>query len=173
MLQYQILKIFYIWRCFSKFVLEKLSMSRDDVTVVYHDDVILIGWSIPPVYHTLAIIEQCFDDVTTDTPCIEHDVTSSQSGGLTVSRLNGTSLSLVVYQDRDEVVRLPLTQKDSDVKDDDTGWSKQSRILLIPVEEFHLVEAYAKAMSAAPLPEFDNNDVICCFRAKCAHITYH
>ena len=122
-------------------------MSRDDVTVVYHDDVILIGWSIPPVYHTLAIIEQCFDDVTTDTPCIEHDVTSSQSGGLTVSRLNGTSLSLVVYQDRDEVVRLRLAQEDSNDKDDDTSWSvEQSVILPISAEEFHLVQAHAHAI---------------------------
>ena len=103
-------------------------MSRNDVTVIHHDDVILIGWSIPPVYHTLAIIEQCSDDVTTDTLCIEHDVTSNPSIGL--SRLNGTSLSLVVYQDRDEVVRLRLAQEESNDKDDDTGWSVEQSVIL-------------------------------------------
>ena len=62
------------------------------------------------MYHTRGFIEQCRDDVIDASACIEHDVTTDYSGGLTVSRLNGTSLSLVVYQDRDEVVRLRLAQ---------------------------------------------------------------
>ena len=125
-------------------------MSRDDVRVVYHNDVIFIGWSIPPVYHTLALIEQCSDDVATDAPCIDHDVTSDQSGGLTVRRLNGTSLSLVVYQDRDEVVRLGLAQEDRSDKDDDTGWSVEHSVIFfpIPAEEFQLVKTHAIEMYA-------------------------
>ena len=104
-------------------ILEKLTIVQKDVSVIYRDDVIFVEWSIPQVYHTRGFIEQCRDDVIDASACIDHDVTTDYSGGLTVSRLNGTSLSLVVYQDRDEVVRLPLTQKDSIDKDDDTGWS--------------------------------------------------
>ena len=83
---------------------------QNDVSVIYRDEVIFIEWRIPRVYHTRAFIEQCRDDVIDASACIEHDVTMDYSGGLTVNRLNGTSLSLVVYQDRDEVVRLRLAQ---------------------------------------------------------------
>ena len=83
---------------------------QNDVSVIYRDEVIFVEWSIPHVYHTRGFIEQCRDDVIDASACIEHDVTMDYSGGLTVNRLNGTSLSLVVYQDRDEVVRLRLAQ---------------------------------------------------------------
>ena len=83
-------------------------MSEHDLRVVYHDDVILLAWSMPATYYTRAFVEQCTEGTAVNATCIVHDVTSEVTNGLAVNRLNGTSLSLVVYQDRDEVLRLPF-----------------------------------------------------------------
>ena len=91
-------------------------MSEHDLRVVYHDDVILLAWSMPATYYTRAFVEQCTEGTAVNATCIVHDVTSEVTNGLAVNRLNGTSLSLVVYQDRDEVLRLPFTQEESSKK---------------------------------------------------------
>ena len=105
----------------------ELTMTRHDVRLIDHDDIIILEWSIPPVYYSQALIEQCSDDVTTDTTCLQHDVTSNHSGSLIVSRQGGTSLRFVVYQDRDEVVRLPFRQSGNSKKNSGLSSFLESR----------------------------------------------
>ena len=100
--------------------IEKLSMTKSDIRMINHDDVVFVGWNIPQVYYSRAYIEQCSDDVIADTTCLQHDVTSNHSGSLIVSRQGGTSLRFVVYQDRDEVVRLLFTEENSREKNSGT-----------------------------------------------------
>ena len=87
-----------------------MNVNREDLQVTHQGDLIVLSWSLPHADYSRVVVEQCHDDVMTE--CIEHDVTSDESDGhLGVSADNGTRCSLLVYQDRDEVVRLLFTQK--------------------------------------------------------------
>ena len=87
-----------------------MNIHSGDLQVTHQGDLIVLSWSLPHADYSRVVVKQCHDDVMTE--CIEHDVTSDESdGALVVSSDNGTRCSLLVYQDRDEVVRLLFTQK--------------------------------------------------------------
>ena len=72
------------------------------VSVRAENDVIRVSWATPSGFFTTITLMQCRDSVDTSDDCISHDVTDVTT--LSVSRSSGTLLSLVVWQDRDDVV---------------------------------------------------------------------
>ena len=95
-----------------------MNIHSGDLQVTHQGDLIVLSWSLPHADYSRVVVKQCHDDVMTE--CIEHDVTSDESdGALVVSSDNGTRCSLLVYQDRDEVVRLLFTQKQTSDRGED------------------------------------------------------
>ena len=66
---------------------------------------------------------QCRDSVDTTDDCISHDVTNVNS--LIVDRTNGTVLTLVVWQDQDDVLNYQILAMLDTVKP--TGGSKSEK----------------------------------------------
>ena len=72
------------------------------MSVRAENDVIRVSWATPSGFFTTITLMQCRDSVDTSDDCISHDVTDVTT--LSVSRSSGALLSLVVWQDRDDVV---------------------------------------------------------------------
>ena len=72
------------------------------MSVRAENDVIRVSWATPSGFFTTITLRQCRDSVDTSDDCISHDVTDVTT--LSVSRSSGALLSLVVWQDRDDVV---------------------------------------------------------------------
>ena len=72
------------------------------VSVRAENDVIRVSWATPSGFFTTITLRQCRDSVDTSDDCISHDVTDVTT--LSVSSSNGTHLTLVVWQDRDDVL---------------------------------------------------------------------
>ena len=72
------------------------------VSVIAERDVIRVSWATPSGFFTMITLMQCSDSVDTPDVCISHDVTDVIT--FSVSRSDGTLLTLVVWQDRDDVL---------------------------------------------------------------------
>ena len=69
---------------------------------VDEDDDIRVSWATPSGFFTRMTLTQCRDSGDPSDDCISHDVTNVTT--FSVSRSNGTLLTLVVWQDRDDVL---------------------------------------------------------------------
>ena len=82
----------------------------DLVSVRAERDVIRVSWATPIGFFTRITLMQCRDDASD--VCINHDVTDVTT--VSVSRTNGTLLTIVVWQDRDDVLSCRVQTEPND-----------------------------------------------------------
>ena len=73
---------------------------------VDEDDDIRVSWATPSGFFTRMTLRQCRDSGDPSDDCISHNVTNVTT--VSVSRSNGTLLTLVVWQGRDDVLSYDL-----------------------------------------------------------------
>ena len=84
-------------------------------------DEIHISWATPSGFFTAVTLMQCLDsgDDNDDSTCIHHNVTSVTT--LAVRRSDGTVLTLIVWQDRDDVLSYRVNEDEHNPGNKDSG----------------------------------------------------
>ena len=83
-------------------VTDQPAFDGGSVRAVTAGDAIRVSWATPSGLFTRMTLMQCRDNGDSSDVCVNHDVTEVTT--LSVSRSNGTLLTLVVWQDRDDVL---------------------------------------------------------------------
>ena len=78
-----------------------------------------VSWATPSGFFTAVTLMQCGDSDDDSETCINHNVTHVTT--LTVRRSDGTVLTLVVWQDRDDVLSYRVNGDEPDPGNKSTG----------------------------------------------------
>ena len=100
-----------------RYISDKPVLDAASVSAREDGDVIQVSWAAPSGYFTALTLIQCHDaDEEHESNCSRHDVTNVTA--LIVNRTDGTVLTLVVWQDGENVLsyQIPLQSDSSETK---------------------------------------------------------